>query len=135
MALGTIQTGTGLATGMDIAGTVDKLMALNAKPRDNLKTATDTLTTQKTALTTLAALLYAIKVPTTSLGKAGVYQERAAASSLPDVLAATVTGNPAILAYANKLAPTDRPDIGYAMIFPSMTILKILFVNIAAALM
>ena len=43
------------------------------------------------------------------------------------------TGNPAILAYSNKLAPTDRPDVGYAMIFPSMTILKILFVNIAAA--
>jgi putative transport protein len=48
---------------------------------------------------------------------------------------AGATGNPAILAYANKLAPTDRPDVGYAMIFPSMTILKILFVNIAAALM
>ena len=43
------------------------------------------------------------------------------------------TGNPAILAYSNKLAPTDRPDVGYAMIFPSMTILKILLVNIAAA--
>jgi putative transport protein len=42
------------------------------------------------------------------------------------------TGNPAILAYSNKLAPTDRPDVGYAMIFPSMTILKILFVQIAA---
>jgi putative transport protein len=40
------------------------------------------------------------------------------------------TGNPAILAYANKLAPTDRPDVGYAMIFPGMTIVKILFVNI-----
>lgn len=39
-------------------------------------------------------------------------------------------GNPAILAYANKLAPTDKPDIGYAMIFPSMTIVKILFVDI-----
>jgi putative transport protein len=48
---------------------------------------------------------------------------------------AGATGNPAILAYANKLAPTDRPDVGYAMIFPSMTILKILFVNIAAALL
>ena len=48
---------------------------------------------------------------------------------------AGATGNPAILAYANKLAPTDRPDIGYAMIFPSMTILKILLVNIAAAMM
>jgi len=44
-------------------------------------------------------------------------------------------GNPAILAYANKLAPTDRPDIGYAMIFPGMTIVKILFVDIVPALL
>ena len=43
-------------------------------------------------------------------------------------------GNPAILAYSNKLAPTDRPDIGYAMIFPGMTIIKILFVDVVAAL-
>jgi len=42
-------------------------------------------------------------------------------------------GNPAILAYANKLAPTERPDIGYAMIFPGMTIVKILFVDIVPA--
>jgi putative transport protein len=44
------------------------------------------------------------------------------------------TGNPAILAFANRVAPTDRPDIGYSMIFPSMTIVKILFVQIAATL-
>ncbi len=43
-------------------------------------------------------------------------------------------GNPAILAFANKLTPTDKPDIGYAMIFPAMTIVKILFVDIVAAL-
>jgi putative transport protein len=42
-------------------------------------------------------------------------------------------GNPAILAYSNKLAPTDRPDLGYAMIFPGMTIVKILFVDIIPA--
>ena len=42
-------------------------------------------------------------------------------------------GNPAILAYSNKLTPTDRPDIAYAMIFPGMTIVKILFVDIAPA--
>jgi putative transport protein len=41
-------------------------------------------------------------------------------------------GNPAILAYANKLAPTDRPDIGFAVIFPGMTIIKILLIDIAA---
>ena len=44
------------------------------------------------------------------------------------------TGNPAILAFASRTTPTDRPDIGYAMIFPSMTVLKILFVQIAAML-
>jgi putative transport protein len=45
------------------------------------------------------------------------------------------TGNPAILAYANRLAPTDRPDLGYAMIFPGMTIVKILLVCIGPALL
>ncbi len=43
-------------------------------------------------------------------------------------------GNPAVLAYSNKLMPTDRPDIGYAMIFPGMTIVKILFVDIVPGL-
>jgi len=45
------------------------------------------------------------------------------------------TGNPAILAFASRVAPTDRPDVGYAMIFPSMTIGKIVFIQIAAALL
>jgi putative transport protein len=42
-------------------------------------------------------------------------------------------GNPAVLAYSNKLAPTDRPDVAFAMIFPGMTIVKILFVDIVPA--
>ena len=50
-------------------------------------------------------------------------------------IVAGACGNPAILAYANKLAPTDRPDIGYAMIFPGMTIIKILFVDIVPSLL
>jgi putative transport protein len=44
------------------------------------------------------------------------------------------TGNPAILAFANRVAPTDQPDIMYAMIFPSMTIVKVLFVQMAISL-
>jgi putative transport protein len=39
------------------------------------------------------------------------------------------------VAYAGKLAPTEKPDVGYAMIFPGMTIVKILFVNIVPALL
>src|SRR5207342_1898471 len=49
-------------------------------------------------------------------------------------IVAGACGNPAILAYANRLAPTDKADIGYAMIFPGMTIVKILFVDIVPAL-
>jgi putative transport protein len=48
-------------------------------------------------------------------------------------IVAGACGNPAILAFSTRLAQTDKPDIGFAMIFPGMTIAKILFVNIAAA--
>jgi len=45
------------------------------------------------------------------------------------------TGNPAILAFASRTAGTDRPDVGYAMIFPSMTIFKIIFAQVAIILL
>jgi putative transport protein len=32
------------------------------------------------------------------------------------------------------MAPTDRPDIGYAMIFPSMTLVKVIAVQIVGLL-
>jgi putative transport protein len=74
-------------------------------------------------------VLVALVVPVIVLG---LFVFRMPYDQMAGVLAGT-TGNPAILAYATKLTPTDQPDVGYAMIFPSMTILKILFVNIAAA--
>jgi putative transport protein len=45
-------------------------------------------------------------------------------------VASGATGNPAILVYSTKMAPTERPDVGYAMIFPSMTIVKVIAVQI-----
>jgi putative transport protein len=42
-----------------------------------------------------------------------------------------ITGNPAILVYANKMQPSDRIDAAYATVFPALTILKILCVQIA----
>lgn len=45
-------------------------------------------------------------------------------------VASGATGNPAILVYATRMAPTDRPDIGYAMIFPSATIIKVIAVQV-----
>jgi putative transport protein len=40
------------------------------------------------------------------------------------------TGNPAIVAAAGRLAPTERPDIAYAICFPSTTIVKIISVQV-----
>jgi putative transport protein len=53
-----------------------------------------------------------------------------------DLLGVTsgATGNPAILVYSTRMAPTERPDIGYAMIFPSMTIVKVIAVQVVGLL-
>jgi len=45
------------------------------------------------------------------------------------------TGNPAILVYANRAVPSDRIDVAYATIFPSMTILKIICVQVVISLL
>jgi putative transport protein len=50
-------------------------------------------------------------------------------------VASGATGNPAILVYSNRMAPTERPDIGYAMIFPSMTIVKVIAVQVVGLLL
>jgi len=49
-------------------------------------------------------------------------------------VASGATGNPAILVYANRMTATERPDIGYAMIFPSMTIIKVIAVQVVGLL-
>ncbi|HET7382637.1 MAG TPA: TrkA C-terminal domain-containing protein, partial [Pseudolabrys sp.] len=49
-------------------------------------------------------------------------------------VASGATGNPAILVYSTKMAPTERPDIGYAMIFPSMTIVKVIAAQVVGLL-
>ena len=78
-----------------------------------------------------AAVLVALVLPILVLG---LFVYRMPYDEVAGIVAGAC-GNPAILAYSNKLAPTDRPDIGYAMIFPGMTIVKILFVDIVAALL
>jgi putative transport protein len=45
------------------------------------------------------------------------------------------TGNPAIPVYANKVQPSDRIDVAYATLFPSMTILKIICAQVALSLL
>jgi putative transport protein len=44
-------------------------------------------------------------------------------------------GNPAILAYANRTLTSERIEVAYASIFPSMTIMKIICVQVAIGLL
>ena len=46
-----------------------------------------------------------------------------------------VTGNPAIVIYANKVQQSDRVDAAYATLFPAMTILKVLCAQVALGLL
>jgi putative transport protein len=48
---------------------------------------------------------------------------------------AGAAGNPAILSYANQTLPSERVDVAYSTIFPSMTILKIICVQVAIGIL
>lgn len=43
-----------------------------------------------------------------------------------------VTGNPAILAYASRAVPSNQPELGYAIVFPTSTIIKIVVAQAVA---
>ena len=97
--MGTITASTGLNSGIDIAGTVSKLMAISSAPRDALTSQNTDLTNQQTAVSTLSALLLSVQYITTNLGKSAVYSSSNATSSNSSALAATVTGTPAAGTY------------------------------------
>jgi putative transport protein len=76
-----------------------------------------------------AVILISLVLPVLSLG---LFAFRMQYDEVAGIVAGAC-GNPAILAYSSKLAPTERPDLGYATIFPGMTIVKILFVCVVPA--
>jgi putative transport protein len=63
----------------------------------------------------------------------GHYLLKMSSDDLFGVVAGT-TGNPAIVVYANRTVHSDRVDLAYASIYPSMTILKILLVQVTIGL-
>ena len=92
--MGVISASTGLSSGIDIAGTISKLMAINSQPVTALTTTDTTLTNQETAVSQLSALLLSVQDVTQTLGKASVWGSQTATSSDSSALSATVTGTP-----------------------------------------
>lgn len=91
-------------------------------------------TVAKTGLTFLligAAILLGAVLPVMLIGH---YLFKLSTDDLFGIVSGA-TGNPAILVYANRAVPSDRIDVAYATIFPSMTILKIICVQVAISML
>ncbi len=95
-----IQTSTGLITGLDIVGTVEKLMTIAARPQKLLKSRGETMQNELLAVTGLTALLVSTRFMTDNLGKETIYQTREVASSDIAALAASASDKPAIGQYS-----------------------------------
>lgn len=92
--MGRITSNVGLISGVPITETVDKLIALQARSRDQIVSRAQSLGKQQVAVTELSALLLAFQFTTDNLGKSDLFQSRSVTSSNPSVLSATSSGQP-----------------------------------------
>ena len=92
--MGVISANTGLSSGINISGTISKLMAIDSQPVTALTTTDTTLTNEETAVSQLSAMLLSVQDITQTLGQASTWGSQTATSSDPTALGATVTGSP-----------------------------------------
>src|SRR3954465_10800700 len=72
-AMGRIQSSVGLVTGIPIQDTVDKLMAIQAQPRDTLTARQKDLQAQQAAVTQLTALTLGVQIVAKRLAKSDLF--------------------------------------------------------------
>ena len=108
--MGRIQSNVGLITGVPIGDTVDKLMQIESKPRDNLQEANKKIDAERSAITELSALLMAVQYPVKNLGKTTIFDKRSASSSNDAALGVRVTGSPTLGSYIFTPLRTVQPE-------------------------
>jgi flagellar hook-associated protein 2 len=87
--MGRITTDVGLNTGVPIAETVEKLIAIQARPRDRLENQLALLKSQQAALVELTTLVISLQLAMRKLTVADPFTRKAVTSSRPDLLTAT----------------------------------------------
>ena len=97
--MGRITSNLGLITGLDITGTVDKLIAIQARSRDALVTRNKALDQQKAAVAQITASLIALQLTTNRFAAASLYDGRSVSSSDDALLSAISTGTPDVGQY------------------------------------
>ena len=88
--MGRIQSNVGLITGIPITDTVDQLIQVAARPRDNLTSRTKDLQSQQVAVTTLSSQVLSVQFALNKLKVNSVFDAREVTSSNTDVLTATL---------------------------------------------
>ncbi len=83
-------------TGVPIEDTVNKLLAISARPRDLMVSRVAALKQQQVAVTSLTASVIAIQLAARNLGQSAVFHESAVTSSNSAVLSAAKNGTPAV---------------------------------------
>lgn len=92
--MGRIQSSIGLITGVPIAETVDKLIAVSARPRDLLKARTDNLQKESVAIGELTANVIGVQLAAKRLNSTALFSERSVSVSESSIQV-QVTGQPA----------------------------------------
>lgn len=106
--MGRIQSSVGLITGIPIQETVNKLMAIAARPKDLLADRTTLLQSERLAISQLSSLLLAFQFETNQLSSASLYEAKTVSSSDAAALAASI-------------APGGKPAIGSFQFTPVQT--------------
>ncbi|MDD4888588.1 MAG: flagellar filament capping protein FliD [Phycisphaerae bacterium] len=101
--MGTISSGTGLISGLDTATLIEKLMAIEARPRTLLQNQVSGLDSVKTAWATLSAQLLGLKSNTSTFNKEATFQAVKAASTNTDAL--TVSADAGAVAGVYQFTP------------------------------
>jgi flagellar hook-associated protein 2 len=92
-----IQSSVGLITGIPIEETVNKLLAVAARPRDLLTERAKALDSERLAVTKLTSLMLAVEFEVNALSKSDLFQAKTVTSSDEETLKATLVegANPA----------------------------------------
>jgi flagellar hook-associated protein 2 len=111
MAVGTITSGVGIISGLDITSLVDSLIAVESRPRDLVKQRISTLDTQRIAYSEISARISAMLARITTLSTSSTFKNVTATSSDSDALSVSATAGANLGAYSfrvQSLATTQQ---------------------------
>lgn len=102
--MGRISSGVGLISGINSKDIIDQLMALEARPKDRLRTRIEETNQQKLAYTDLSTRLTSLKLTGTRLKKPSTFEAAQTSSSNEDILSASATNGAAEGSYQFQVA-------------------------------